>query len=130
MPRLLPLIVCLSSLAAPAWALDCTEPVTQADMSQCARIMFEAADGDLNHAYGMAIDAAKQMDQNLGAGEVTNAAMLRDAQRAWLPFRDKACAAESNLVRGGSMQPMMALSCLERLTRQRTEDLRYFSETN
>ena len=74
--------------------------------------------------------AAKQMDQYLAAGEVTNTVMLRDAQRAWIPFRDKACAAESNLARGGTMQSMLALNCMERLTRQRTEDLRYFAETN
>ena len=76
------------------------------------------------------MDSAKQMDQYLAPGEVTNSEMLRDAQRAWIPFRDKACAAESNLARGGTMQSMLVSSCMERLTRQRTEDLRYFGEVN
>ena len=56
--------------------------------------------------------------------------MLRDAQRAWITYRDLACAAESTLVRGGSMEPLMYYSCLERETRSRTESLRIFGETN
>lgn len=130
MPRLLPLLVSLTLTAVPALAQDCANPTSQFEMTHCAGIMFDAADGDLNHAYRLAIDAARQMDQYLGAGEVTNTAMLRDAQRAWIPFRDKACAAESNLARGGTMQSMLALNCKERLTRQRTEDLRFFGENH
>jgi uncharacterized protein YecT (DUF1311 family) len=120
----------LGSSAAMAQQVDCANPLTQSDMNICAADMYRAADGDLNLAYRMATAKAREMDQYVAAGEVTNLDMLRDAQRAWIPFRDKACSAESNLARGGSMQPLLFHSCLERLTRQRTQDLRFFGEVN
>lgn len=99
-------------------------------MTGCAAQAYEAADGDLNAAYKIAMVMARSMDQNLGADEVTAVSMLRDAQRSWIPYRDQACAAESLLMRGGTGQNMLFYLCLERVTRQRTEDLRYFGEVN
>jgi uncharacterized protein YecT (DUF1311 family) len=130
MPQLIRFCLVFAALATPSVAQDCTNPISQAEMNHCAYVAYQAADGDLNLAYRMAMDAARQMDQYLAPGEVTNTAMLRDAQRAWIPFRDKACAAESNLARGGTMQPLLEANCLERLTRQRTENLRYFGESH
>jgi uncharacterized protein YecT (DUF1311 family) len=78
----------------------------------------------------MAMAAAKAQDEFLEDGDVPSAKMLRNAQRSWITYRDQACEAESTMARGGSMQPMIALFCLERLTRTRTEDLRLFGETN
>lgn len=118
-------------LTAPAaQALDCAAPQTQADMTQCAAILYRAADEDLNLAYGLARDMARQIDAANGANTPGAAIRLRDAQRAWIAFRDLACDTESLLAYGGSLQPMLRLSCLERLTRARTEDLRYFGEMN
>jgi uncharacterized protein YecT (DUF1311 family) len=54
--------------------------------------------------------------------------MLRDAQRAWIPFRDAACAAEAQIARGGTAMGFVTLLCLDRLTRARTEDLRIFAQ--
>lgn len=118
----------LSGAAAEAQTLDCQNPTTQIEMTGCAAKAYEAADGDLNLAYKIAVDRAKQMDTYLPEGDVPARIILRDAQRAWLPFRDKACEAESLLARGGSMQNQIFYICLERLTRQRTEDLRLFGE--
>lgn len=132
---------CLAGCAALAMAVvpfsgvqaqqvDCAEPVSQFEMTACAAVLYEAADGDLNLAYGLAMAKAGDLDADLAADEVTGEAMLRDAQRAWIAFRDLACAAESNLARGGTMQSQLLYICLERLTRQRTEDLRHFGEVN
>ena len=90
---------------------------------------FEAADGDLNLAYRLAQDTAGRMDVDLSQDQIPAKTILRDAQRAWIAFRDQACEAESLLARGGSMQNQLFYACLERLTRVRTEDLRYFGET-
>ena len=128
--RLFSISLCTVLSVSAAAAQDCSNPTSQSEMNHCAYAAYQAADEDLNLAYRMAMDSAKQMDQYLAPGEVTNSEMLRDAQRAWIPFRDKACAAESNLARGGTMQSMLVSSCMERLTRQRTEDLRYFGEVN
>ncbi len=99
-------------------------------MNLCAAQAFEAADEDLNLAYEIARDMARQMDSYTPDLDPTNEVLLRDAQRAWIKFRDAACEAESTLARGGTMQPLLYSTCAERLTRQRAEDLRMFGEVN
>lgn len=110
--------------------VDCTAPETQHDMNYCADQFYRMADEDLNLAYKLARSAARQIDEYRPADQPSAERMLKEAQRAWIAFRDQACAAESMLAAGGSMQPTLQYSCLERLTRNRTEDLRYFGEVN
>ncbi|WP_231582103.1 lysozyme inhibitor LprI family protein [Puniceibacterium sp. IMCC21224] len=119
----------LFGVSASAQDVNCASPTTQYEMTACASIEYEAADADLNAAYKRAMAHAKVMDQGLAADEVTGAVILRDAQRAWIPFRDKACEAESLKARGGSMQSQLFYLCLTRQTRNRTVDLQYFAET-
>lgn len=125
-------LVLLGFLATPlaAQEVDCTNAVTQVEMNFCAAQFYGYADEDLNLAYKLAMAQAKEMDKYIAADELPSATMLRDAQRAWISFRDLACAAESTIVRGGSMEPLVFYSCLERETRSRTESLRIFGETN
>jgi uncharacterized protein YecT (DUF1311 family) len=140
MIRPLAILSCALCLGAPALAqselaqrmagVDCTNPTSQVEMTGCAALAFERADEDLNLAYGMARDAMRARDADLPADAVPGEIILRDAQRAWIPFRDQACEAESLLMRGGTGQSMLFHSCLERLTRQRTEDLRLIGELN
>lgn len=120
-------------LCAPpvvAQALNCSNPVSQVEMTGCAARAYEAADGDLNATYRLARSVVRRWDAADPALTPSNEVMLRDAQRAWIPFRDAACAAESNLARGGTLQNMIYYICLERLTRARTEDLRIIGEVN
>lgn len=119
-------------IAGPAasQSLNCVEPQTQNEMNGCAKRDYEAADGDLNLAWKLARQHAKDQDAYLEASQVPSAQMLLDAQRSWITYRDQACEAESTLARGGSIQPLIFYTCLERLTRQRTEDLRFFGEVN
>lgn len=120
-------------LAAPAAAqeLDCAETVTQIEMTYCAEQAWMAADGDLNLAWDLAMTQARQMQAALPPdAPVDIPGDLRAAQRVWIDFRDLACAAESHMAWGGSMAPMLVYACRERLTRQRTEDLRLFGEVN
>jgi len=101
-------------------------------MTYCAGLAYDSADGDLNLAWGMARDMAKAMDVDAATygGAQDNFDILLDAQRKWIAFRDAACSAEALIARGGTIQNQLYMNCLERLTRQRTEDLRYFAETN
>ncbi|MDC0738192.1 lysozyme inhibitor LprI family protein [Cognatishimia sp. SS12] len=116
--------------AVAAQDVDCDNAIAQVEMNYCAHLAYQAADEDLNHAYKLAIQQARAQDQYLAEGEIPAEEMLRDAQRAWIPFRDKACALESTMARGGTMAPLLFSSCLERETRNRTESLRYFGEVN
>ncbi|NQY61227.1 lysozyme inhibitor LprI family protein [Cognatishimia sp.] len=126
------ILIALGLLASPlaAQEVDCANATTQMEMNFCAAQFYGYADEDLNLAYKLAMAQAKEMDKYIAADELPSATMLRDAQRAWITYRDLACAAESTLVRGGSMEPLMYYSCLERETRSRTESLRIFGETN
>ena len=117
------------SLAATAFAMllgtaaagqDCAGAQTQLEMNECALRDYQVADTELNARYA----TARALLERLGAGAVA----LRDAQRAWLAFRDSACEAEGAVYAGGSIQPMIVASCLARLTRQRSEDLRALAE--
>lgn len=128
--RNLSLVLTICAMPLAAEDLDCDAAMTQLDINRCAHQAYLLADEDLNHAYGMAVAVARQMDDYLQEGERPAVALLREAQRAWIVFRDKACELESTIVRGGSMQPLVYASCLERETRTRTESLRYFAETN
>jgi len=109
-------------------ALDCSAPQTQSSINECAVHYYQLADDDLNLAYGLAREMARQIDSDNATGQASAVTLWRDAQRAWISYRDLACSAESLLAAGGSMQPALRFGCLERMTRARTEDLRYFGE--
>ncbi len=123
--------VILALSAAPrsiAQTLDCSDPQTQVEMTGCAALALDDADAGLNDSYEDAVAKARQMDAAEPGLTPSNLEMLRDAQRAWIPYRDLACAAESTIARGGSMQNQLFYICLERLTRQRTYDLDLFAK--
>lgn len=114
--------LCLGTVATAQLA-DCDTAMTQSEMNACAAQDFAMADDDLNHAYGAARSAMQELDlaldSDLRGAEIT----LRDAQRAWITFRDKACAAEGFQMRGGSAEPLLVYGCMSRLTSQRARDL-------
>ncbi|MCV3274308.1 lysozyme inhibitor LprI family protein [Roseobacter sp. WL0113] len=99
-------------------------------MTGCASRAAEAADAELNAVWAIAIDAAERRDAADRDYDISSEALLRDAQRSWIAFRDKACSAEATFARGGTMANQLFLLCLERLTLRRTEDLRLFATTN
>lgn len=104
--------------------LDCNNAQTQLDMTLCSKADWEAADAELNAAYKAAMTAMKQTDSYL-SGDLKGAAeTLKATQRAWIPFRDKACESYGFLARGGSMEPMLVFQCRADMTRQRTAELK------
>ena len=48
---------------------------------------------------------------------------MREAQRAWITFRDNACAAEGYAMKGGSAEPLVVYGCMRTLTLERTAHL-------
>jgi uncharacterized protein YecT (DUF1311 family) len=122
--------LCLAG-PAPAQQVTCAEAVTQIEMTFCAEQAWLRADEDLNLAWSLAVEQARAIQSALPAdAPVDIEEDLRRAQRVWIDFRDLACAAESHMAWGGSMAPMLVYACRERLTRQRTADLRLFGEVN
>ncbi|GFE51578.1 hypothetical protein So717_33310 [Roseobacter cerasinus] len=120
------------ALCSPTSAqdLDCEDPVTQVEMTGCAGLAAEAADADLNAVWKDAIAVARARDATDQSTAPASEDILRGAQRSWIAFRDQACSAEATIARGGTMANQLFLTCLERLTLRRTEDLRLFAMTN
>lgn len=114
--RFLATAALLLSTLAPAAAVDCSNADTQTEMNQCAGESLKAADQALNKAYG---------DLMSGFGEQEDLKKaLREAQRAWISFRDAECDFRTFSSRTGSIYPTLRAGCLEDLTRARTEQLR------
>lgn len=95
---------------------------TQAEMTATACARRDASDGALNAAYRDALAAAPD---TLGRRR------LREAQRAWLRFRDAETAALFPLAPGadprleyGSVYPMRLCAAVARLTDARAAQLR------
>jgi uncharacterized protein YecT (DUF1311 family) len=105
-------------------AIDCTNTVMQQEMNACAEQDWMDADADLNAAYRAAMAVMKGYDADLAKSERGAEANLRNAQRAWITYRDAACAAEGYAMHGGSAEPLLIYGCRARLTEQRAEDLR------
>ena len=93
----------------------CTDPQTQTDMTLCAKADFDTADETLNRLYG-------EVRERL-AGDEARLTRLRDAQRAWIAYRDADCAFRASAVEGGSAQPMVEAECRTEATTRRNADL-------
>lgn len=107
----------LATLTLPALAeeIDCADPQTQSDMTLCAKADFDTADETLNALYA-------KLRMRL-AGDEAKLTLSRDAQRAWVAYRDADCAFQASGVEGGSAQPMVEAQCLTAKTGQRNADL-------
>jgi len=109
-------------------SVDCTGPQTQIEMTYCAEQDWNAADADLNAVYKTAMGKMHEVDSYLSDSLKGAADALRDAQRAWITYRDKACAAYGYLARGGTMEPQLIYICRANLTRERTKELKDLAE--
>ena len=111
---LVTVIMAASALASSASLADSCKGTTQADLNECAAADYKRSDTALNMAYdSLAADLGARPKQG-----------LREAQRAWLAYRDKSCDLEAMGSEGGSIQSMARSNCLTKLTRQRTKMLR------
>jgi len=115
------------SLDARAREYDCPNAQAQMAMNMCSQIDFERADAELNRVYREEIADARQQDREIDRSfdqRPTAEAVLREAQRAWVIFRDAQCTYEGyGEARGGSMEPMVFSDCRARLTRERVVQL-------
>ena len=100
---------------------------TTLGMTQCLSSETEVWDVFLNDEYRQTMAWAKAMDTDEAEvfPEFANRAKsLRDAQRAWLVFRDAECGLDYAIFGSGSMRQIVGASCFMRMTAERTIDLR------
>lgn len=125
---IIPMALAAVLAAGPAAAQNCEDPQDQRTMNHCASERLQVADGELNAAYNKARAYMRELDSASTAGMKGAAIALRDAQRAWIVFRDKACASDGFRFRGGTMEPLVVATCKTRLTLQRTKELLWIVE--
>lgn len=116
-------VLTLAPTLVAAQEIDCAQAMAQVELTFCAEQDWQRADADLNDAYKAALALMRQIDAGLAVDQQGAEAHLRAGQRAWVSFRDEACAAEGYVMHGGSAEPMVIYGCRAGLTRQRAEGL-------
>jgi uncharacterized protein YecT (DUF1311 family) len=118
-------LLALTCLGAPALAqeIDCANTSIQLELNFCAEQDWMDADAELNRVYKAVMAEMKAMDQSLPPELQGAATTLRDAQRAWIAFRDTNCNLAGYPMRGGSAEPLLIYGCLRQMTLDRTRQL-------
>lgn len=134
------LLAAFAALAATPAAAQVAEPpvdcmadaLAPGEIALCAEQGWQASQGDLDLAYGLALTAAEVLDEGrFVAGEQSGARaaeLIEAGQADWTAHRDSHCAAEALLAPPGVERRALGLLCLERLNRLRIEQLAAFRE--
>lgn len=91
----------------------CVTQATTVEMIQCADWHYKQADRWLNQVYK---NQSKYKDAPAKK-------LLRDAQRAWIKFRDAECQSQRDAGRGGTIAPLFEIGCLTSMTENRARAL-------
>lgn len=121
--------LCQGIIAEPCTATP--EGGTTLGLTDCQMRENRAWDRLLNEEYARAMAAAQSSDQAESAYRAEFArfaASLRDAQRAWIAFRDAECGLEYARYGSGSMRNPANALCLAQMTAERTLRLRRLAE--
>lgn len=95
---------------------DCDNKLSMREINYCSMERFNQADEEMNNLYKEKIAAIKTS---------RNKERFRDAQRAWITFRDTVCLYEAGLAEEtGSVYPFNKNGCMEFHTRKRIKDLK------
>ena len=117
--RLCRLALATLAVLSPARADDeCGSAPNQMALNECYGGIYQQADAALNAVY-------RRLATRLAADQNTKefAALLEDAERAWIAFRDRECAFETATSRGGTIHSMEVAICRTKETRARVKEL-------
>jgi len=93
----------------------CPDARSQLEINSCIAKNLEESDKDMNAAYDHILTQAKSDKARQ---------RLKNAQRAWIKFRDASCLFETGPREdSGTAWPSMYAGCLSKLTEKRTADL-------
>jgi uncharacterized protein YecT (DUF1311 family) len=92
---------------------SCDTAMTTADMQVCLDKRYHQVDQELNRVYNQLMSELSH----------TRQATFREAQRAWILFRDKSAAFSASETEGGTMSTLIYLSVLTSMTEKRVGEL-------
>ena len=104
------------------------------DLIACADADLSAADGALNAQWKEAQAKASAQDKDMdaaaqaGNGGISFSQSLLASERAWIAYRDAQCRFETYRNFGGRELPIYQAGCRANLTKQRTQELKEFTE--
>ncbi len=112
------LISCGTAFAQDFPARSYCAEGSQLEMNSCEKEHFEKADRELNKLYQTQLGKLR---------DPINITRLRDAQRAWVAFRDKTCLYEIKAPgEGGSSWAASYYMCMKYRTELRNIDLKEY----
>lgn len=102
-------------MTIPLLSVDCSDygKLSTHEMIQCTDRELQQYDRKLNRVY-------RELMQRLPPEERQR---LREADRAWITYRDRECDFEGFEMRGGSGEALLVAGCLVTKTRERIRDL-------
>jgi len=92
----------------------CANPLSQFEMNQCAGKAFRAADATMNQVYRNLVSLLDEAEKP----------QLKEAQTAWLKYRDTNCDFVADQYKGGSIRPLILASCLADMTKRRATEIK------
>src|SRR5437870_1768229 len=92
----------------------CAKAQSQAEMNDCWGREYRAADTVLNQVYRQLVSMLDDEEKS----------QLKEAETAWLKYRDLDCDFVSDQYKGGTIRPMIHGLCLADVTKNRTTELK------
>lgn len=118
MKKIIILYLAFFSLMPYAFAADCDKAETQLELNQCTSELYKEADKKLNQVYQEVLKRTSEKQTNL----------LKNSQNLWIKYRNIDCKFQSFKSQGGSVYPMVMISCLIQKTKDRTKELKAMLE--
>lgn len=107
------------------YALDCDNATSTVDMNTCAKQVQEKTEKELNVVYKKVMESLSRPDTEYDKPSEAKAA-LRNAQRAWIKFREADCKAVYIQNQGGTIRTLAHLNCMQSRAEQRIKELNDF----
>jgi len=125
LPSALLALILLPSPADAKEAVDCSNARNTVEINACAETDYKAADDALNDVYRKVLahiaDSAGEAPYDRASWEKA----MREAQRAWVAFRDSDCKGAVPMEwSGGTGTTAAVLGCMTEKTAARTSDLK------
>lgn len=111
-------LILLLSWFSSSWAgaeIDCEVAYTTLEINHCAEQSLQAATEQMDSYLAAVIKTLAADTQSIAA--------LEQSQASWRKYMTDYCGVIYSLWRDGSIRVVMALSCRENLTRQRSHQL-------
>lgn len=97
------------------------------DMVECSDAGLRFWDARLNASYRELMDIYRAEDAEDPESPYQLAPLLREAQRAWIAYRDANCGAfERYRFRGGTLGRLTSITCMSDMTADRAHELEEF----